>query len=230
VVSVALYAACSTGWPIIVSPPTIPFNTPGFSPITVTVVVPQATPASLIGKVTVQAIATYPGGETGAVSTAVVTVMQYFRLAPQSMQAFMQIPPGSQTTLSLDIHNRGNGMDTMSITINNLQELKTTGWSVAASAYAIGPIPMAEYETFKITVKPKRPWALWYAQGDVHYVDIRVTSDNAEVQEVMVEKSFVFAIMLRGWYVPTFDVTFLMMALGMIAAYMGRKRASRRRI
>ena len=54
-----------------------------------------------------------------------------------------------------------------------------------------------------------------------------VLSDNANIQGLVIQKKFLFAIMLHGVYIPGFDVTFLIMAFGMIAsvlAYRAKKQ------
>jgi hypothetical protein len=223
-VVVQLDASCSTGWTVVVSPPVVPFTAPGDTAITVTVVVPQATPSKLVCRLGVYGTATYPGGATTAASSGVVSVSQYFRLNPQSQQPFLMLKPGSQATLQLDIYNRGNGPDTVSIEITNLRYIKRIGWTVASSAYSIESVRTGEFDSMRITVKPKKPWLLSYKNGDVGFIDLKVKSDHAEMKGVLIEKNFVFAILQQGWYIPGYDITFVVMAFGMVAAFMARKR------
>jgi hypothetical protein len=229
IVTVQLDGSCSTGWTVVVSPPVIPVTSPGDTLITITVVVPQATPSKMICRLSITGTATYPGGATTAASSGVVTVSQYFRLNPQSQQPFLILAPGSQATLQLDIYNRGNGPDTVSMDLTNLKDIKEKGWTVAASAYSIESVRAGEYDSMRITVKPKKPWLVSYKNGDVGFIELRVKSDHAEMQDKMIEKNFVFAILQQGWYLPGYDITFVIMAFGMMAAYMARRRGLLRR-
>jgi hypothetical protein len=44
-----------------------------------------------------------------------------------------------------------------------------------------------------------------------------------------VQKKFLFAIMVDGFYVPGFDITFIIMAFGIIAAAMAYRKSKLKR-
>lgn len=224
IVTVQLDGSCSTGWNTVVSPQTVPFTAPGDIQITVTVVVPQATPTSSIGKVLISGIASYPGGTKSASSSATVTVIQYFRINPQSQNPFVVMSPGTQAILTLDLYNRGNGLETMVIDFTNLKKLQDKNWVITPSTYQVDNVPTDEYDTIKITIKPEKPFIMSYKHGEISYLEITVSSENAQIQGLVVVKKFFYAIMEDGFFIPGFDVTFLVMAFAFVAAILGSQK------
>ncbi len=228
-VMVTLDGTTSTGWPTIVSPQSIPFNTPDSVQITITVVVPQATPTSSIGKVVVNGLATYPGGGSiTAMSSATATIVQYFRIQPQAQMSFVTINPGGQAVMSLDLYNRGNGLDSIQIDITNLKELSKKNWMVSATAYEVSNIPQDEYGTIKISVKSAKPqYGIDHKMAEITYIQLLVKSGNAEIAQQVVTKNYMFAVVVDGWGIPGFDVTFLIIAFGMVAAGLAYRKKSK---
>jgi hypothetical protein len=227
-VMVTLDGSTSTGWPTVVSPQSIPFTTPNSIQFTITVVVPQATPTSSIGKVIVSGLATYPGGSVAGTSSATVTVVQYFRIQPQAQLSFVTISPGGQAVMALDLYNRGNGLDSIVIDITNIKDLSKKNWMVAATAYEVSNIPQDEYGTIKISVKsPKPMYGIDYKRAEITYIQLTVKSGNAEIAQQVVTKSYMFAVVVDGWGIPGFDVTFLIIAFGMVAAGLAYRKRSK---
>jgi hypothetical protein len=228
-VMVTLDASCSTGWPTVVSPASIPFTSGGSVQISVTVVVPQATPTSSIGKVLVNGLGTYPGTNTNpATAAATVTITQYFRIQPQSLQSFVTIGPGGQAVLSLDLYNRGNGLDTIDIEISNLKDLSKKNWMVTASAYEVSNVVQDEYQTIKLQVKSEKPTILSYKRSEITYIQLNVKSSNAGIMGLTEIKTYMFAVVVDGWGVPGFDVTFLIMAFGMVASALAYRKKKKK--
>jgi hypothetical protein len=226
-VMVTLDGSTSTGWPTVVSPQSIPFTAPNSVQITITVVVPQATPTSSIGKVIVSGLATYPGGSVSGTSSATVTIVQYFRIQPQAQMSFVTVPPGGQAVMSLDLYNRGNGLDSIVIEISNIKELSKKNWMVSATAYEVSNIPQDEYGTIKISIKSDKPMVLAYKRAEITYINLVVKSGNAEIAQQVVTKSYMFAVVVDGWGIPGFDVTFLIIAFGMVAAGLAYRKKSK---
>jgi len=226
-VMVTLDGSTSTGWPTVVSPQSIPFTAPGNVQITITVVVPQATPTSSIGKTIVSGLATYPGGSAPGTSSATVTVVQYFRIQPQAQMSFVTLPPGGQAVMSLDLYNRGNGLDSIVIEIQNIKELSKKNWMVSATAYEVSNIPQDEYGTIKISVKADKPTVIAYKRAEITYINLIVKSGNAEIAQQVVTKSYMFAVVVDGWGIPGFDVTFLIIAFALVAAGLAYRKKSK---
>lgn len=224
-VMVQVDGTTSTGWTTVVSPQSIPFTSPGDIQISVTVVVPQATPTSSIGKVIISGLATYPGGNAAAQTSATVTVVQYFRIQPQAQQSFVTVTPGGQAVLVLDLYNRGNGLDTIVIEITNLKELSKKSWMVSATAYEVSNIVQDEYGTIKLFVRTQKPpYGIDHKMAEPNYIQLNVKSGNADIAGVSVVKTYVFAVVVDGWGIPGFDITFLIMAFAMVAAGLGYRK------
>jgi len=227
IVMVQLDGSTSTGWPTVVSPQSVPFTAPGDLQITITVVVPQATPTSSIGKVTVSGLATYPGGSAAGQTSATITIVQYFRIQPQAQQSFVQIGPGGRAVMALDLYNRGNGLDTITIEFTNIKELSKKNWVVSANSYDVSNVPQDEYNTIKISIQADKPIILTYKRAEVTYINLNVKSGNADIQGLVVNKNYMFAIVVDGFGVPGFDVTFLIIAFAMMASFMAYRKKKR---
>jgi hypothetical protein len=132
--------------------------------------------------------------------------------------------PGTQAVLTLDLYNRGNGLETMVIDFTNLKKLQDKNWVVTPSSYQVDNVPTDEYDTIKITIKPEKPFLLSYKHGEITYLEITVNSENAQIQGLVVSKKYFYAIMEDGFFIPGFDVTFLVMAFAIVAAMLGSQR------
>jgi hypothetical protein len=220
-VMVQLDGTTSTGWTTVVSPMTIPFTQGTDVQISVTVVVPQAAPTSSIGKVTINGLASWPGGTATAMTSGTVTVVQYYRIQPQAVQSFVTVPPGGQAVLTLELYNRGNGLDTIVIEITNLKDLAKKSWMVSATAYEVSNIVQDEYGTIRIFVRTQKPpYGIDHKMAEPNYIQLNVKSGNADIAGQSVIKTYVFAVVVDGWGLPGFDITFLIMAFAMVASYL----------
>jgi hypothetical protein len=113
-VMVQIDGATSTGWPVVVTPQSIPFTKSGDVDINITVTVPQATPCTNIGNVLVNVMASYPGGSTTAQSGGTVKVHQYFDAIVKNDPSIGVENPQHFNIL---VKNNGNGQDTFEISL-----------------------------------------------------------------------------------------------------------------
>lgn len=227
VVSVSGTTSALPGASIVVSPMSIPFNTPASQQISVTVTIPQAAPVST-GKASITVTGTYPGASpTPATAEVPIQVTQYFRLSPRSEQAFVQFTPGAGTALQLDVDNRGNGMDSFSLEIVNLRELQKKNWIVATSRVTLENVPSDEFDTVKITVQSPKP-PITYEWGTTLSIQVRLTSDNAKAMAtegtVPAAKDFVFTIYSKGFYIPGYEPMVVIFALIIVAAIIYKRQ------
>jgi hypothetical protein len=184
-VMVQFDGSTSPGWSATVSPQTVPFEESGTVNVTVTVVVPQATNAAIIGHVMVEAYASYPGGSKTTQSNATVTVRQYYRFQPQSIQSFATT---TNDTLDfvLDIYNRGNGDDRFEIELTNRVALDAEGFTIALNQTRTGTVHQDEYASVSITVSydgSKRPFK--------DYLNFVVTSLKAKEAGLALVKTYI---------------------------------------
>ncbi len=171
-VMVTLDGSTSTGWPTVVSPQTIPFTSPATVAITITVVVPQATPSSSIGRLVVNGLATYPGGSAAATSSATVLVNQYFRC---SINATPKLGIDNPQEFKLEVYNRGNGDDTFSLSILAREALSKAGLSVALETTKTQKIHQDENQTVRVTVS----YGTTASSGKKDFY-VRASSDGAK--------------------------------------------------
>ena len=149
-VMVELDGSTSTGWTTVVSPQTIPFTNPATVEITITVVVPQSTPASLIGRVVVNGLATYHTGSISATSSAMVLVDQYFGCA---LNVSPRQGTGNPQTFEIFIRNTGNGEDSFSLSILVPEALSKAGLSLSFETTKTQKLQPEANQTIKLTVK-----------------------------------------------------------------------------
>ncbi len=220
---VTITVSIDTGWPAVVSPGAVPFpGAGGNQKVTVAVVVPQATPASSVGVVCVNAIGIFGGQAYSANSCAQVLVKQYFRMTPESQQAFLQTAPGQVNVLSLKIYNQGNGLDTFSVDLENSKELAKQGWITQLSRPTVDNVPPDDFGP--ITIGLSRPVTfIAIKPGEVAQVRVLIKSDNAATQELLVSKPYVFTIYEKGFFIPGFDLTMAMMVFAVMAVLLERR-------
>jgi uncharacterized membrane protein len=149
-VMVSLDGSTSTGWPTVVSPQSIPFTASATVEISITVVVPQATPATSVGHVVVNGLATYPGMSSSATSSATLLVNQYFGCA---LNATPRNGIENPQTFNLFIRNSGNGEDSFSLSILVQEALSKAGLSFSFEATKTQKLQQDTNQTVKVTVK-----------------------------------------------------------------------------
>jgi hypothetical protein len=149
-VMVNLDASTSTGWPTVVSPQSIPFTTSAVVQITVTVVVPQATPITSVGRTTVSGLATFPGGSKSATSSGTVQVNQYYSCA---LNATPKLGTGNPQVFNIKVRNAGNGDDSFGLYIQVPEALSKAGLTLAFDTPKTQKLQVDANQTVKLTVK-----------------------------------------------------------------------------
>lgn len=220
---VTLTASVSTGWPAVVSPSQMVFMQDGSQEFSVAVVVPQATSATAIGQLTVDARGEGGGFIVTTNIQGIVTVKQYFRMTLESPKPFQEISPGTQTTYSVRVLNTGNAPDSFSLEVSNLESLNKKGWTVTLSTLTIEQLPPMEYQEITITIQPDRDWTIWTTESTL--VSIKATSDMASIEGVVIEKEFPLFVYERGAYIPGFDVMFLIIAFAIGLVVIKKRRS-----
>jgi hypothetical protein len=172
VVTVELDGNCDTGWIVIVSPQTIQFTHSGSEEYLATVTVPAGTPASMVGTVSVVAMARYPGSVQTSVTTASVRVNKYFG-------GYVSADPSKGTdnpqTFNLMVSNTGNDVDTLRLSIVDLAEHEKQGFEFDLKTSRINDIGPGDNVSVELIVSYGMK-----AKSGKHVFDIRVTSAGAE--------------------------------------------------
>lgn len=121
-VIVTLTAETDRGWPVSISPTTIPFIDPRTEHFEVTVIVPPDTPP-VSDTVTVHAEAHSPIWDDEASCEATVTVLQYYKFDAWIEGDVENCRPGESVIGMLRILNNGTGEDTFHITLESIPDL-----------------------------------------------------------------------------------------------------------
>jgi hypothetical protein len=214
-VTVTLQAVVNTGWPVVLSPQTIPYINPRTERFQVTVIVPPATSSLITGTIIVTGNAKAPGlAPIVASASAVVTVSQYFKLRIEAESPLREVKPGELTFNVVNVYNDGNGQDTFELEIENNKDLVKNQWTVLLGSTDIS-IQQDEYMPVKITAQSPQKWRI-YAK-EIHTITIKVTSAEGRAKNLLYTKNYPIFIYMKGTYIPGFDPFFVVIAFAFIA-------------
>ena len=201
-VTVTLQAVVQTGWPVVISPQTIPFINPDTVRFTVTVIVPPATSSLLTGNVMVTGSAKAPG------------------LSPV-VASLREVKPGELTYNVVNVYNDGNGQDTFELEIENNKDLVKAQWTVLLGSTDIS-VMQDEYSAVRITAQTPQEWRL-YAK-EIHTIIIKVTSAEARAKQLLYDKTYPLYIYMKGYYIPGFDPFMVVIAFALVAVVFKRRQ------
>jgi hypothetical protein len=225
-VTVTLQAVVNTGWPVVISPQTMPFVQSSTQQFQVTVIVPPATSSLISGNVIVTGSAK-AAGLAPVVSSAsgVVTVAQYYKLRIEAEAPLREVKPGEITFNVVNVYNDGNGLDTFELSIANNKELVEKQWTVLLGTTDVG-IAQDEYAAVKITAQTPQRWTVY--KKEIETITVEVTSAEGRTRNVLYTKTYPIFIYLKGSYIPGFDpfLAILAIAIGMVVVKGAHDRRS----
>ena len=214
-VTVTLTAIVTTGWPVVLSPQTIPFINPGTKKFMVTVIVPPATSSLLTGSVVISGIAKAPAlSPVPAQASAVVTISQYFKLRIEAESPLRQVKPGELTYNVVNVYNDGNGQDTFELEIENIEDLVKDQFTVLLGSTDI-TVPQDEYQPVRLTVQTPQQWTMY--KKEMNTFILKVTSSEARYKNLLYVKTYPLYIYMKGYYIPGFDPFLAVLAIAFIA-------------
>jgi len=219
-VTVTLQAVVNTGWPVVISPQTIPFINPSTQRFQVTVIVPPSTSSLLTGNVIVTGSAKAPGlAPIVAAASAVVTVDQYFDLTIEAESPLRQVKPGELTYNVINVYNDGNGQDTFELEIENNADLVKKQFTVLLGSTDI-TVQQEEYQPVRVTVQTPQRWTLY--KKDMTVLVVKITSSEARAKNELYSKTYPLYIYMKGYYIPGFDPFMAVVALAFMAVAVRR--------
>lgn len=206
-----LSAVVDTGWPVVISPMTIPFVNPGSQPFHMVVIVPPSTSSQIIGTVMV----TCTGSVTGmapiiANANGVVTVAQFFKLRLETESPLREVSPGDLTFNLVNVYNDGNSMDTIEVEIENAKDLVKDKWTVLLGSTDVS-VRSEEYVPVKVTIQTPQEWRLW--AKEIQPIILKATSQEAKERNVLYIKSYPVFVYMKGYHIPGFDPFLAIIAL-----------------
>lgn len=221
-VTVTLQAVVNTGWPVVLSPQTMPFINPTTQRFQVTVIVPPATSSLLTGNVIVTGSAKAPGlSPIVAAASAVVTVSQYFKLRIEAESPLRQVKPGELTYNVVNVYNDGNGQDTFELEIENNKDLVKKQFTVLLGSTDI-TVQQDEYQPVRVTVQTPQKWTLY--KKEMNTFILKVTSSEARAKNLLYVKTYPLYIYMKGYYIPGFDPFMAILAIAFIAVIFKRRQ------
>lgn len=127
---VNLTADCE-GWESVCSPNQFLVSGSGNNSFTTTVKVPAGAPGGETRQLTVNATITTTGLPIATCSTyAILSTSQSYGLKLSSDSSAMTVNAGQTVTWKFGVRNNGNGRDSFSVQVVNLQSYTSTGWTL----------------------------------------------------------------------------------------------------
>ncbi len=114
----------------VVSPASLLFSVSGEKSFTVSVRAPEGESCYTCGTVTVTGRwAMYPSGISGPCNSAIgrIDIAHYHNLLLSSLNSYTQTAHGSSVTFELAIENEGNGNESLTFMVNNIENLTANG-------------------------------------------------------------------------------------------------------
>lgn len=140
----------------------------------------------------------------------------YARVVLSSDKPFQKVQPGKQYQFKIKIFNDGNAADEFNFEVTNKDKLSDKGFSITLSSSQTQQIDSKTYQWITINIQtPRDHWSNKY-----YTIDMRATSRVDPSQH----SDYSITTWVWGFYVPGFDATFSIIALGMIGAFMVRRR------
>ena len=215
--------SCSqSDWVVAISPASVglPAGDPSTADVTIVVKVPQGTNADVAGIVTIDGdtrTAT-PGLSWSREFGTQVTVMvnKYYVFSVSSPTPYIETGPHTQVTIKVNIENMGNAVvDDLYVTVENKKQLVSDGWTIIEPATKL-QVSGEQNITVIIKVETPMKWTLW--TDTPQEIVIKVSSSTAGISE-----TYSTYIRQKGTYIPGFEPTIILIALGLIAVMLKKK-------
>jgi len=183
-VTVTLRAVCDKGWPVVLSPQTIPFINPGTESFHLQVIAPPGVQV-MQAVATVHATAKSPIWEDEQSAQCRVNVAQYYKFQMWTSFNTYMADPGETVVGTLVINNSGNGDDTFRVTIEDPPK-EITKWKISEN---IITVPYGFYGEVKFTLEISEDWSVWLNGGRLTII-FEVISQSAEEVDLLYSKSY----------------------------------------
>lgn len=174
---------CSDTWNSAkVEPSTIVFllNDQGDKEFNVTVKVQPYSSVETIGRVNVYGKVVQPSSVQGKCNTVqgIIRMNQYHKFQLRIPEKYLRVEPGETAKFNVEIDNIGNGNDTFSIRIKNLEKLRDQGLEIA---FPTTQPFLAEDGVFKFSIKVQIPSDPFY-QSDLR-IELEISIVGVEDED-----------------------------------------------
>jgi hypothetical protein len=152
--------------------------------------------------------------EASGTASGTLSIEQYSLIMFDADTPYEKIGPGKESIFTFRVQNIGNGQDQLKFDIANVDDLEDDDWTVVRPDDIV--IQPGRKETIRLSVRtPKGFW-----KDEVHTIQLVAKS---KINAKYTEDSFI-TLWVRGVYVPGFDPMFTIIAIGMIAVIVGKKK------
>jgi hypothetical protein len=204
-VVVTLESDVDTGWVSQTSPSTMVFTSTTPQSFTTTVVVPEKTLSTLIGKLLIRARSSGTGADSEATANGTITVEQYYMLTVSSDAPFFETDKtGTSTTYRVFVTNKGNGPDTFRVVIGNLAQFRSDGWTARLDREVTPVVQPGLYAEVAVIVESPDKGPVF--EGRQKMINLGISSEGARAHNQTITQSFPLYYGLKG-IDPVFDVT-----------------------
>jgi len=199
-IQLTLISSVDTGWASQCSPSSLVFQDDSNHSFQVTVIVPQATPASVVGTLKVDAKAQGTGYTLTESAQAVVTVKPYYMFKLNCTNPFLEIKPSYEAVYEFRVLNEGNSVDSFELEVSNQKELESKGWTVTlSSAQITGVQPGLFSSTFRVSAQSPKENTVMTSEPTM--INLKATSNGAKSESLVVTQSFPLYVQVKGSYV-----------------------------
>ena len=227
--TVTLTSSTDIGWVTQVAPGTFVLDNGQVGEFTVTVVVPQGSPASLTGNVIVNGRAVASGVQATGSDSSTITVRPDFRVVLEAQKREVEISPGGTARFSLRVTNAGNSVDSFEIRSTNQNELERQGWKVSVPNAGLKNVVPGEYRL--VTVVLAAPASMSPYSSRTTTLNIRATSLGAQEHNLTTTLDYPLSVKetgVSGTGVSIVAVIAVVMAVG-VFVYWRRRRLMKNR-
>jgi hypothetical protein len=154
-----------------------------------------------------------------------VNISAYYCATVECERPHQTIGPENHETFEYWIYNKGNAVDTYSVTITNREQLQRKGWTLNLSL-AIGRVNPGSYGRFNVRATPPKDLSVY--KDETTAIDVKVVSNNNASSPVVYSGELPATVHVRGYNMPgvyLFSTALILLgATALIVFYLRRRR------
>jgi len=148
-------------------------------------------------------------------------IWQFAQVSVEANEPFVKIGPGKRIDMVFKIRNTGNYVDDYKIELPNAPKLEDDGFSITLATPVILGVNSDDYANLKISIQTPRGTIIGWAD---EYYSLEVKAISIIEGERSDAKSASSTFWVRGVFLPGFDPTFAILALGFVAVAMSQRK------
>lgn len=214
--TLSLTASVDQGWAASLAPNAMVFTSGDRQDFNVTIVVPAASSAAIPGSLRVDGRLRAGSMLSSSTAQTIVTVRPYYNLSVESDNPEKELGIDGVGVLKVKVWNRGNGVDSYNVKVENLDQLKEAGWDVIVEADTILRVTSDDLRILKITVRAPNDWSVY--ENNLATIKLKISSVNAADREENVSARYTMVVRERGFNMPCLISAIAVSAVIIVAA------------